>query len=218
MVGYPSSEDQNKRIDQGLAELNRLRNQPGNSLVHPEHILRSLQRLLEEGRRQKNGPATLFEIDPDASLVKLSELRYLDKLCAQVIERHGIRTIQDFTHFTERQIREIGIIGEGRMTAIKMLLIAAGIQFRLVRESGEWRRLNGGPILLKQLLTLSLTTTYSTHGKSQYRQIAKKGIITFGDYREKGREGVRQAIGDDAYRRCIRYIDQVFDAIETPAY
>jgi len=218
MYVYPVSKSQEKLIEQGINELNRLRHQALGSLIDPDHLLRSLERLLEEGRRNEGRPAIPAVVSSNLSMKELSKLGYMDKVGAEDIELHGIRTLRDFTNFTESQVKELRSVGERRMRAIDALLAASGLSFARVRRQDNWRRLHGGPITLSQLLTLPLTSAYKTSGNREYSRIATAGIVTYADYQKLGRAGVKQAIGDNSYLRYIRYINDVFDALETPAY
>jgi len=108
-------------------------------------------------------------------------------------------------------------VGIKRIASIQLLLDTAGLQFCAVREPGEWRRLNGGQIRRRLLLSLSVPDTYRGCGNREYRRIARnRGIVTFADYACSGRAAARRAFGKDWIAHYEPHLDRVYDAIEKP--
>lgn len=217
MTGFPISDDQKDQIDRSLLSLINQINLPGGLRVDPDLIIDSFQRLLDALTSPVPRPIRTV-IDPDITLLEVSARGDLDRSIVGTLAHHGIRTVRDFARFTEDQISEIQALKSKRLAAIKQLMGEAGVKFSPVREECEWRRLNGGPIRLTQLLPLSVPVVLRSYGHWVYNPIAMAGIITFADYASVGRAGAKMAFGQGWKTQYYAQLTKVFNTIETPAY
>ncbi len=214
MAGYPVTGDEYRQIDRRMMEIKRQLNQNAGSPVQASLVLDGLQRLIELGERHSSTEVTTT-IDPEVDLQQLSQRKYLAIQCVSVLKWYGIRTLQDLTHYTEAQVAEMYLVGAKRISAIRLLLGDAGLQFRIEREDDEWRRLHNGPIRYQQLLTLSPGRMYTNRIFEEFERL---GLLTYADYAAAGREGIKQCIGNRWLPHYSLTIDKVFSDLETPAY